>query len=182
MSSIGKCAEKLIDKATIIFMWISGLTIFAMMFLISCDVMARYFFKSPIKGTIDLGEMMLVLVGFLGMAYTQAEKGHVRIEVLTSRLSKGKRQVLEAITSSFGAFIFGLIAFQMARKGIQIIASDEVGPVTNLLFIPHVPFIFIGASGCLLFCLKLVLDARNCLSLFGMIRSSQEGGVSGNER
>lgn len=175
MSSIEKFVEKIVNKAIVIFSWVAGLTIFAMMFLVSSDVIARYFFKSPIKGTIDFGEMMLVLVGFLGMAYTQAEKGHVRIEVLTSKLSKAKRHILEAVTSFLGAFIFGLIAFQMARKGFQIITSDEVGPVTNLLFIPHAPFIFIGSLGCLLFCLRLVLDARTCLSQFGILKSSREG-------
>jgi TRAP-type C4-dicarboxylate transport system permease small subunit len=176
MSPFVERFENVISKIIVIFSWVSGLTIFAMMFLVSCDVIARYFFRNPIKGTMDLGEMMLVLVGFLGMAYTQAEKGHVRIEVLTSRLSKEKQLILDAITSLLSAFIFGMIAIQMACKGLHLLASDEVGPMTNLLFISHIPFIFIGAGGCLLFCLKLGFDARTCLTRYrSLYRTRKQG-------
>lgn len=173
MASFIEQFENAINKIITIFTWISGLTIFAMMFLISCDVIARYFFENPIKGTIDLGEMALVIVGFLGMAYTQAEKGHVRIEVLISRLSETRQSILDTAISLFSAFIFGMIAIQMARKGVHILVSDEVGPVTNLLFIPHFPFFFIGAAGCLLFSLRLMLDARTNFTRFRLLKNTR---------
>lgn len=150
--------EAVVAKITTLFTWISGLTIFAMMFLIVIDVAARYLFRSPLKGAMDLGQMMLILIGFLGMAYTQAEKGHVRVVFVTDRLSLGGQRILEIITSLLGTFIMGLIAVRMAGHGIDILASPEAAPKTNLLFIPHSPFILIAALGCLMFSVRLLLD------------------------
>ena len=171
MERIGYLVEALVTKTTTIFTWISGLTILAMMGLIVADVTARYLLKSPMKGAMDLGQMMLILIGFLGMAYTQSEKGHVRVEFVTARLSGSKQLVLETITSILGAFIVGLMAIQMARHGFHILASSEAAPKTNLLFIPHAPFILIAALGCLLFSLRLVLDVIVGL---GRIRSTTQ--------
>lgn len=144
--------------------WVSGCTIFAMMFLVSADVWARYIMKQPIKGSIDIGEMMLVLIGFLGMAHTQVEKGHVRVEILISRLSSRSQAVLDTISSFFSAIIFALISWNLTSKVWWIMASPEVGPQTNLLFIPHAPFILIAAFGCTLLCLVLVIDTFHYFS------------------
>ena len=126
--------------------------------MISADVWARYVMKHPIKGTMDIAEMSLVVIGFLGLAYTQVEKSHVSVEVLRNRLSKRTQAVLDTISTSFAAFIFALISWNQFGKAWQIFTSPEVGPQTDLLFIPHAPFIVIAALGCFLLCLVLVLD------------------------
>ncbi len=157
LSKIG-CLEKGILTITRSLSWVSGFTIFAIMFLVSADVWARYVMKQPIKGSMDIGQMSLVVIGFLGMAYTQVEKSHVRVEVLIARLSKRTQAVLDTISACLSAIIFALIGWNQLGKVWQIVTSPEVGPQTELLFIPHAPFIGIAAFGCFLLCLVLVLD------------------------
>jgi TRAP-type C4-dicarboxylate transport system permease small subunit len=61
------------------------------------DVLLRYFFDKPIKGVYSITEVMLIMVVFLGLAYTQSEKGHVSIDVITSRLSSRTRLVWDNV-------------------------------------------------------------------------------------
>jgi TRAP-type C4-dicarboxylate transport system permease small subunit len=141
-----------------ILCWVSGLTTFGIMFLVTSDVLARYIFRQPIKGTMDICEMSLVVIGFLGMAYTQAEQSHVHVDVLITRLSGRTQAIFNVISTSLGAVVFGLIGLSQLRKGLGILVSLEVGPQTDLLFIPHAPFILVASFGCFLLCAILVLD------------------------
>lgn len=152
------CLEKGILTITRSLSWVSGCTIFAIMFLISADVWARYVMKQPIKGVMDIVQMSLVVIGFLGMAYTQVEKGHVRVEVLIARLSKRTQAVLDIISASLSTIIFALIGWNQLGKVWRIVTSPEGRPQTDLLFIPYAPFIVIAALGCFLLCLVLVLE------------------------
>jgi len=47
----------------------------------------RYVMRRPLMVSDELSAYMLVALSFLGFAYTWREKGHVRVEVLVSRLS-----------------------------------------------------------------------------------------------
>jgi TRAP-type C4-dicarboxylate transport system permease small subunit len=151
---------------TNILSWISGLAIFGVMFLVSADVWARYIMKQPIKGTMDICEMSLVVIGFLGMAYTQAEKSHVHVDVLVARLSGRTQAFLGTISTSLGALVFGLIGLSQLRKAWGILTSSEVGPQTDLLFIPHAPFMLVASFGCILFCAILVLDTIESIAKY----------------
>lgn len=60
------------------FMDIIGQSILALMaLLITLDVILRYFFSRPIKGSYELIEFMMVMLVFLGLAYTQTDRKSV---------------------------------------------------------------------------------------------------------
>jgi len=61
-----------------------------MVLLITADVVMRYFFNSPIKGSYELVQFMLSMIVFLGLAFMQTKKGHVSVSLLTSKLSSGQ--------------------------------------------------------------------------------------------
>ena len=76
---------------------ISWLT-FAMMMLVMVEVVARYFFKSPFGVADEISAYMLIAIIFVGTAYTWKAKGHIRIEVLVSRLPSRVRTWLRLAT------------------------------------------------------------------------------------
>jgi TRAP-type C4-dicarboxylate transport system permease small subunit len=53
-----------------------------MMLLITVDVVLRYFLNRPIKGSYELVEFMLVLLVYLGLAYTSYPKVKYRSSVV----------------------------------------------------------------------------------------------------
>ena len=65
-----KC--KIFFKA--LFTWsaqISSILLFVLVFLITLDVIGRYAFDSPIPGTFEVTEVLMVFIVFLAFAYTE---------------------------------------------------------------------------------------------------------------
>ncbi len=67
-----------------------GLTIFALVGLAVVHVLSRKFFNAPVPGYVDWTEQFMAVFAFLGLAYTQREGGHIRMDILLSAL-KGRR-------------------------------------------------------------------------------------------
>lgn len=69
---------------------IGGLTIFALMGLAVVHVLSRKFLNAPVPGYVDWTEQFMAIFAFLGLAYTQREGGHIRMDILVGAL-KGRR-------------------------------------------------------------------------------------------
>jgi len=67
----------------------SGFGIFALMLIGVVHVLGRKFFNLPIFGYIDIVEIMMAFLVFLGIAYTERLGGHIRMELFVSYL-KGR--------------------------------------------------------------------------------------------
>ena len=71
------------------FALVSGLAVFSLMFLAVYSVGGRKFFASPLPGYVDWIEAVMPLIAFMGIAYTQRDGGHIRMDILIGRL-KGR--------------------------------------------------------------------------------------------
>jgi len=76
---------------------ISCLTIAIMMFSTTVDTILRYLFNSPIPGIFELNEVILVVCVFMGLAWCQVERGHIRVTMGLVRLSPRKAVFLDTI-------------------------------------------------------------------------------------
>lgn len=68
------------------FNLIGGVVIFLLVFLATGNVLGRWIFDLPISGYIDWVEQAMAFFAFLGLAYTQREGGHIRMDVVVGRL------------------------------------------------------------------------------------------------
>ncbi len=68
----------------------------AMMFLTAADVVLRYSLNKPILGSYELTQYMLAIIISVGLAYCSIEKGHVTIDILTTRCPHGPEPFLIA--------------------------------------------------------------------------------------
>ncbi len=68
---------------------VSGFAVFALMVLAVIHVSGRYFVNAPLAGYIDFIEQAMPLIAFMGIAYTQREGGHIRMDILIGQL-KGR--------------------------------------------------------------------------------------------
>ena len=75
--------------------------LFFMMLVVTADVFLRDVFNQPIKGSIEIAELFQVLVVFFGLAYCEAQRGHVRVEILISYVGRRTRLALDSVTWLF---------------------------------------------------------------------------------
>ena len=147
--------EKQIHKLTSALSWPAMASLFLMMVLTGCDVFGRYVLNHPIKGSIDISEVVMSVMVFWAIPYTTREKGHVRITIVTSWLSPRTQGILNSICVFVSAVVFALIAWQLGARAWADVVSPS-GEMTQLIFIPIAPFIFVGAIGSLMSCLELL--------------------------
>lgn len=89
----------------------AGVIVLAIMMAVSADVLLRFFFASPLSWVLQFTEYGLLYVVFLGAPWLQQERGHVAVDLLTSRLSPRYSQLFARLASLVGAVTFAIIAW-----------------------------------------------------------------------
>ena len=68
---------------------ISGLAVFGLMVLAVISVSGRNAMNAPLPGYVDWIEQAMPLIAFMGISYVQRDGGHIRMDIVISRL-KGR--------------------------------------------------------------------------------------------
>jgi TRAP-type C4-dicarboxylate transport system permease small subunit len=138
--------------------WINyvGMALLVMMMLLTfVDVIGRYVFNRPITGSIELVEfMMVVLVAFV-VAYGALHGSLITVDVVTERLRKRARAVLNTLNSLVNLCVFILITWQSI---IYAISLQEAHRVTATFAIPIYPFVYLIALGSAILCLVFIYN------------------------
>lgn len=127
-----------------------------MTLLVALDVFGRYALRRPISGSLDMIEVMMVVLVYSGLAYCASTDGNVRVDVLYIRFSKRIQAYLDVFASLCSVTIVGLIAWQLGARAWKIL-QDPPGPATGYFQWPFVPFIAFAALGSALLCLELLV-------------------------
>ena len=135
----------------------------AMMMMTVVDVILRYFFLRPIIGSVEISIILMVCVVFLGIAWCALNDGHISVDIVTGKLSKRGR----AILNSFDNIVTFALALLIAwRSFLEAVSVKEMEVTSPLLGIPRYPFVFVTAFGfLLLFFAALILFIRNVKSV-----------------
>jgi tripartite ATP-independent transporter DctM subunit len=126
-----------------------------MVTLISLDVVLRYFFNRPIRGSYELVEFMLVVLVYLGLAYTQTKKGHISVTLFTTRLPPAQLAVLHSATHLLCVGIFSIISWRCILQAEALRANETA---SGVLFIPNFPFMWVVVLGSVLLTLVFLKD------------------------
>ncbi len=84
---------------------LGGIVIFLLVFLATANVLGRWLFNMPVNGYIDWVEQAMAFMAFLGIAYTKRLGGHIRMDILVSRLHGAKLWLVELLSSILMLFI-----------------------------------------------------------------------------
>ena len=149
--------ERVIHRTSRSLRWISASVLFAMMFFVAADVIGRYFLNRPIKGDLELQEIMMVLIVFLALPYCQTEKGNVHVELVVDALKGRSKAILQSFAYLIGLSIIILLVWQMGLRGLQGLSSSRTD-FTAMLLIPVWPFALIAATGMALMAVEWLVD------------------------
>lgn len=133
----------------LVTLWLARVAAVIMAFLALMtfvDVGARYFLNRPFNFTVELTELSMGLIVYLGIGLTTHENGHVRVDVLTLRLGERMRGAVEALTSLIA---LGFLAVMIWRLWLRALVLFEKHDVSQVLHLPFWPIAFTMATASL---------------------------------
>ncbi len=140
--------------------WIAGATVVGLMFLTVIDVVGRRFFNRPFQGTVELTQLAMVIIIYLGFAYAEHKGDHISVDIIYTRLRRGIQLVLNALVSVFGIV---LVAFLAHRLYTYSGVLEGGGYTTPTRGIPMAPFALVAVFGAIMFVLALLDTAINSM-------------------
>lgn len=78
---------------------LSGIAVFSIMVLAVISVGGRNFFNQPVPGYVDWIEQIMPLIAFMGVAYTQRDGGHIRMDIVVGLLKGRTLWLVEFLTT-----------------------------------------------------------------------------------
>ena len=160
-------ADRAYNKLERLFNLFGGIVIFLLVLLATTNVLGRWIFSAPISGYIDWVEQAMAFFAFLGLAYTQREGGHIRMDIVVSHLRGRWLWLTEFITTLlmllitlvliYGSYLHFLRAWQIGDSSLDI----------NLPTWPAKLVVPVALS---------LLVIRLLLQLWGYARAMRQGG------
>jgi TRAP-type mannitol/chloroaromatic compound transport system permease small subunit len=141
------------------FMIISGVLVFVLMALTVVDVAGRYFFNQALQGSVEISEVLLLVITVLSVAGTQRVGGHVGMDVFIDRLK---------ITDSPFSPVFQGLALLLTEAAFLIavyytfvaflVSLDMSETTAGPLYIPNWPTRGILCLGVFLMSVRLAIQ------------------------
>jgi len=130
--------------------------IFVMVCTIVPDSIGRFFFSKPLHGTLELNMLLMSAIVFLGLAWTQSQRGHVRVEILISRTTPMVRSVLNIICWAIAFSLFLAITIGGTEEAINSVMIGE--NLWGVKKFPVWPGKILAAFGSGLLCVQFLID------------------------
>lgn len=126
-----------------------------MMLLTFFNVAGRKLLNSPIVGAVEMTELLMGLIVFLGIAYTTHTRSHVTVDIITSHLPGRTREALALAAQILSA---GFVAFVSWR--LWVVANETVSDNlrTQVWELPVYPAAYLMAAGSTLMVLVLMVQ------------------------
>jgi len=132
----------------------AGAALLAMMALVNANVLLRPL-GMPIWGAYELVGFLGSLTLSLALVRITLTRGHMAVEVVTSRLPHGLNRFLGLVNRVLGVIVMTLVAWRSGCYGWEIWHSGEVSPTLTM---PFHPFVFGVALAFGISALAMLLD------------------------
>jgi len=147
----------LTEKLSRVMNWIALCALTFIMLLTVSDVVLR-FFRRPIVGTFEVvGFCGAIVIGF-ALPLTTWQRGHIFVDILTQKMSKGAKKWLDLSTRVLCIALFAVIGWNLFSYSHKLMTSGEVSLTIQL---PFYPFAYGVGVSCFLQCFVLVGDIVN---------------------
>jgi TRAP-type C4-dicarboxylate transport system permease small subunit len=118
---------------------IAGALLFCMMTLTFVDVVLRYIFNAPLKGSFEITELMLVLLIFAALPLVSRREEHVVMDFLDRYLPLGIYRALRAFEHIVSAAVMTGMGWLLWQRASKLAAY---GDTTAVLRIELAPFVY----------------------------------------
>ena len=146
--------------------WIASAILVIMMLLTVTDVFLRKVFNQSVLGTVEVTEYLLVIVIFFTLADTEFLDGHVKVDLVMSRFGKHAQAIVDMVTQFVCFILSTLITWSTLVYSGKMRTSGEV---SQDLWIPVYPFVYIVAVGSAILALTLLI--KFLMALMKVVKS-----------
>ena len=140
-------------------LWLAALALTILMLITVVDVFLRYLFNSPVRGSYDMVESMLIVFVFNSVAAGFFMRRNVVIDLIDSAVGRRATAVLIRMADLLSVVCLGLLLWAMLGPAIQAYEYGDRKLELNLPIYVLWILAFLGATGAI-FCALVTLVAR----------------------
>ncbi len=157
--------DAICDKINTFFCTVSGIIITITALIVTYEIIMRSVFQAPTDWVMEISIIFCIASVFLGLGYTEKDKAHINVDLITSRLCRRDRIIVELFTSVLAIVYILIMVWEGSKIAIGALLVGETSPTT--LRIPvFIPRVFVPLGGALLLLelfrniFHLLLDAK----------------------
>ncbi len=135
--------------------YVSVITLFALMLLTVAEVVGRYVFNHPVPGSYEFSELAMVPIVFLAAAHVQDLRQHIAVDWLEKYFSREANRFLDLCADVIGGAFFAIMTWQTIVLAWKAWATGDY--YMGLLEVPLWPARSLLAIGVGLLTTRLVL-------------------------
>lgn len=139
---------------------LAGGALLATVFLVVANIIMRQL-ASSFGGTTEVVGWLTAVVVAFSLAYAQATKAHIELDMLVARMPQGLQRFVQTLVAVASLLFFAMVAFKLWEYGIL---AMQRGTVSQSLRLVIYPIIYMVAFGFTAFCLVLLVDVLECLT------------------
>ena len=148
------------------FNWIAlAITLPALCLIVTVNVFMRYIIRSPILGSDEITGIFFSLVVFFSLAHCWMADGHIRTEMVVSRLGRRWRAILNLMAEVIALVFSGVLTYAIFRETEEYIHFHKISMDAS---IPLWPFTGLAFVGSMILCLAILTSLLLSITrLFG---------------
>lgn len=143
-------------KVCIVFSAVAAGSIALMIISTTIDTSLRFTINFPVPGVFELNEVLLVITVFLGITWTQIERGHTRVVLVLRKLPIRWAIRFDIICWIICFLFLGILGLQTGKEALRSYQINEFrwGSVQMPIWWAKA----LVPLGCWLTCLQLLVD------------------------
>ena len=128
--------------------------LFIMMALTVADVFLRTVFNSPILGTTEFTQVLMVCVGYLGLGWCALTGGHVQVDIMVSKYSPRVNAAMDYFNYACVAVTSAILCYATFMQGLH---TYRLGTGYDRINLPRYPFNFLISFSFLVLFVALII-------------------------
>jgi TRAP-type C4-dicarboxylate transport system permease small subunit len=121
----GGLVRKTVHQITQVLAFIAVLCIVVILFAIVADVTRRTLFGKSVEGVVELGEVMMVAIVFLGLGFAERRGAHVSMTLLVRKLSPRTAAIVNGLGLLLVVAVVGWMVYVTADRALISFADRE---------------------------------------------------------
>lgn len=117
---------------------VAAIALYTLVLVVCLDVIFRKFFKAPFLWTAEFAGFGLLMVGMLGAAYTLIAGGHIKLDLVVTKLPPRARAITDLCAGFFSLVYLAVFCFVTSLQ-----AWESIGETTSIMLWPVSPFKFL---------------------------------------
>ena len=127
LALIGQHIEQILRQTELLLTYLSAVIILLLMVYVLLEVLMRYAFNSPLPGHLEGAELLLPMIVFFAISYTQARNGHVGMSLVVEVLPIRFQRFINIFTLGLSILTCAVLAYFGAK---QAYFAYEINDVT----------------------------------------------------